>query len=152
MLVELQSDEGGRVKRDLPGGLQLDDDRERIDVVAVHDFLSNHAHWALGWSRAEVARLVGEAQRVVGLYDGDRLVGFTRTISDGHWITYLADCYVLPSHRGKGLGYELVRETVEAGPYRDHGWLLHTAYASGLYKKFGFVMRSDYLMERPATA
>lgn len=83
--------------------------------------------------------------------DGSALVGFTRTVSDGHWITYLADCYVLPSHRGSGLGYELVRETVEAGPYKDHGWLLHTAYASGLYKKFGFEMRSEYLMERPAT-
>ncbi len=151
MLVDLQSDGGGAVKRDLPGGLQLDDDPERIDVDAVHDFLSNHAHWALGWPRDEVARLVREAQRVVGLYDGSALVGFTRTVSDGHWITYLADCYVLPSHRGSGLGYELVRETVEAGPYKDHGWLLHTAYASGLYKKFGFVMRSEYLMERPAT-
>jgi hypothetical protein len=34
----------------------------------VHDFLSNHAHWALGWSYDEVKRLVHEAQRVVGVY------------------------------------------------------------------------------------
>jgi hypothetical protein len=53
---------------------------------------------------------------------------------------------VLPSHQGRGLGFELVRETVEPGPFKD---LLHTAYASGLYEKFGFEMRSDYLMERP---
>ncbi len=137
------------MKRGLPGGVELDDDPERIDVAAVHDFLSNHAHWALGWSRDEVERLVREAQRVVGLYDGPDLVGFTRTVSDGHWLTYLADCYVLPSHQGRGLGFELVRETVEAGPFKDLGWLLHTAYASGLYEKFGFEMRSDYLMERP---
>jgi ribosomal protein S18 acetylase RimI-like enzyme len=87
---------------------------------------------------------------VIGLYDGDRLIGLTRTVSDGHWLTYLADVYVLPEYRGRGLGAELVRATVEEGPYADLGWLLHTAEASGLYKKFGFVMRSDYLMERPA--
>jgi ribosomal protein S18 acetylase RimI-like enzyme len=136
------------MKRDLPGGFQLDDDPARIDVDAVHDFLSNHAAWALGWSFDEVVRLVGEAQRVVGLYDGESLVGFSRTVSDGHWITYLADCYVLPTYRGRGLGAELVRETVDAGPYKDHGWLLHTAEASGLYMKFGFEMRTEYLMER----
>jgi ribosomal protein S18 acetylase RimI-like enzyme len=84
------------------------------------------------------------------MYHAGQLVGFTRTVSDGHWITYLADCYVLPQFRGQGLGAELVRATVEEGPYADKGWLLHTAEASGLYKKFGFVMRSDYLMERPA--
>jgi hypothetical protein len=38
---------------------------------------------------------------------------------------------------------------IESGPYADRGSLLHTAGASGLYKKFGFRMRSDYLMERP---
>jgi ribosomal protein S18 acetylase RimI-like enzyme len=137
------------MKRALTDGFELDDDRDRIDVAAVHDFLSNHAHWALGWSYDEVERLVREAQRVVGVYHAAKLVGFSRTVSDSHWITYLADCYVLPGYRGRNLGYELVRETVEAGPYADHGWLLHTAEASGLYKKFGFVMRSDYLMERP---
>jgi ribosomal protein S18 acetylase RimI-like enzyme len=136
------------MRRELADGYELDDDPTRIDVSAVHDFLSNHAHWALGWTYDEVQRLIREAQRVVGLYQDGSLVGFTRTVSDGHWLTYLADCYVLPDHRGRNLGFELVRETVETGPYADLGWLLHTAYASGLYEKFGFVMRSEYLMER----
>jgi len=139
------------MRRLLADGYELDDDPSRIDVAAVHDFLSKHANWALSWSYDEVKRLVEQAQRVVGVYHGTTLVGFSRTVSDGHWITYLADCYVLAEHRGRNLGYELVRETVEAGPYANHGWLLHTAEASGLYKRFGFIMRSDYLMERPAT-
>jgi len=138
------------VKRALEGGFELDDDRSRVDIAAAHDFLSNHAPWALGWSYAEVERLLREAELVVGLYHGERLIGLTRTVSDGHWLTYLADVYVLPEYRGRGLGAELVRATVEEGPYAQLGWLLHTADASGLYKKFGFVMRSDYLMERPA--
>jgi ribosomal protein S18 acetylase RimI-like enzyme len=136
------------VKRELDGGLEIDDDPERVEVASVHDFLSNHAPWAVGWSYDEVSRLIREAQRLVGVYDDDRLVGFSRTVSDGQWITYLADCYVLPEYRGRGLGVELVRTTIDDLPYTDHGWLLHTAEASGLYEKFGFVMRSEYLMER----
>ena len=139
------------MKRVLDTGLELDDDRHRINIAAVHDFLSNHAYWALGWSYDEVNRLIDESQRVVGLYDGGRLVGFTRTVSDGHWLTYLADCYVLPEYRGQGHGFEIVRETVDRSPYKNHSWLLHTKSASGLFKKFGFEMRSDYLMERPGT-
>src|SRR5690348_13080239 len=102
------------MKRDLFDGYEIDDDPGRIGVAAVHDFLSNHAYWALGWPYDEVKRLIGEAQRVVGVYQGADLVGFSRTVSDGHWITYLADCYILAEHRGKNLGFELVRETVES--------------------------------------
>jgi ribosomal protein S18 acetylase RimI-like enzyme len=138
------------VRKVIEGGFEIDDDRGRIDVAAAHDFLSNHAPWALGWSYEEVERLVRGAQLVVGLYDGPRMIGFTRTVSDGHWLTYLADCYVLPEYRGRGVGAQIVRFTVNDGPYAQLGWLLHTAEASGLYKKFGFIMRSDYLMERPA--
>jgi ribosomal protein S18 acetylase RimI-like enzyme len=138
------------VRKALDGGFELDDDRNRIDIAAAHDFLSNHAAWALGWPYDEVARLIREAQLVVGLYHDDRMIGLSRTVSDGHWLTYLADVYVLPEYRGRGLGADLVRSTIEEGPYAHLGWLLHTAEASGLYKKFGFVMRSEFLMERPA--
>jgi ribosomal protein S18 acetylase RimI-like enzyme len=138
------------MRKSVAGGFELDDDRSRIDIAAAHDFLSNHAPWALGWSFEEIARLFREAQLVVGLYRGEWMIGVTRTVSDGHWLTYLADVYVLPEFRGLGLGHELVRTTIEEGPYAHLGWLLHTAEASSLYKKFGFVMRSDYLMERPA--
>jgi ribosomal protein S18 acetylase RimI-like enzyme len=136
------------VTRDLPDGFELDDDPARIDVDVVHSFLSTEAPWALGWSHEEVTRLLREASRVVGIYRGAEMVGFSRTVSDGHWITYLADVFVLPAYRGRGLGQELVRETIENGPYRDLGWLLHTADAHGLYEKFGFERRTSHLMER----
>jgi ribosomal protein S18 acetylase RimI-like enzyme len=45
--------------------------------------------------------------------------------------------YVLGSYRGRGLGYELVREMVE-GSFGEVRWMLHTADAQGLYVKLGF--------------
>lgn len=136
------------MRRALPGGFELDDDRARIDVDEVHRFLSTESYWAEGRSRETVERLVHEAQRVVGLYHGDRQIGFTRTASDGVAFAYLADVYVLPEFRGRGLGVEIVRETVENGPYAGRKWLLHTTDAHGLYEKLGFRRLDDKVMER----
>jgi ribosomal protein S18 acetylase RimI-like enzyme len=136
------------VRRELPGGFELDDDRERVDVDAVHDFLANHSYWAKGRPRDVVERLVREATRVLGLYRGDEQIGFTRVVSDGEVFAYLADVYVLPEFRGRGLGAELVREAVDGGPQRDLRWLLGTADANELYAKFGFGPVSSIMMER----
>jgi GNAT superfamily N-acetyltransferase len=128
--------------------IELDDDPRRIDVVAVHDFLANHSYWAAGRSYEVVQRLVREAERVVGVYDGDRQVGFARAFTDGVALVYLADVYVLPEYRGRGLGIELVRTMVEDGPYRDLRWILHTRDMHRLYARFGFEEPSERVMER----
>jgi GNAT superfamily N-acetyltransferase len=137
-----------RVRRELSDGLELDDDSSRIDVDAVHDYLANEAYWAKGRPREVVEQLVQEAQRVVGLYDGDRQVGFARAFTDGVALVYLADVYVVPEYRGRGLGLELVREMVENGPYAGIRWILHTRDAHGLYRKVGFAEPSQRVMER----
>jgi GNAT superfamily N-acetyltransferase len=136
------------VKRELGDGFELDDDPARIDIDAVFDFLSKDAYWAEGRPRELVERMIRAAQRVVGLYHNGRQIGFTRTFSDGASVAYLADVYVLPEYRGRGLGVELVRETVEVGPYKDTRWLLHTRDAHSLYEKFGFTKPGERLLER----
>ena len=137
------------MRRPVGNGLELDDDPARVDVDAVHDFLANHAYWAEGRPRDTVERLLREAQRVVGLYDGERQIGFARAFTDGTSFVYLADVYVLPEYRGRGLGRELVREMVEHGPLAGLRWILHTRDAHDLYRKFGFGEPSERLMERP---
>jgi len=134
--------------RALGDGIELDDDSARIDVDAVHDYLANQSYWAKGRPREVVERLVREAQRVVGLYDGDRQIGFARAFTDGVSLVYLADVYVLEEYRGRGLGVELIRETVDNGPYADLRWVLHTRDAQTLYEKFRFGEPSPRLMER----
>jgi ribosomal protein S18 acetylase RimI-like enzyme len=136
------------MRRELPDGLELDDDPRRVDVGEVHRFLASEAYWALGRPRETVERLVREASRVVGLYAGERQVGFARAVTDGVSFVYLADVYVLPEFRGRGLGVELVREMVENGPYADRKWLLHTRDGHGLYRRFGFGPPSERVMER----
>jgi GNAT superfamily N-acetyltransferase len=136
------------VRRDLGDGYELDDERSRIDRDAVHRYLDEESYWARGRSRAVQDELIDGAARVVGLYHGGALVGFSRTISDGHTQSYLADVYVLEEHRGRGLGVELVRFSVDEGPFARTKWLLHTADAHDLYRRFGFEGPGPRTLER----
>jgi ribosomal protein S18 acetylase RimI-like enzyme len=139
------------VKRELGAGIELDDDVTRIDVDAVHRYLSEESYWAEGRPRETQERLIREASRVVGLYDNGRQIGFCRAFTDGLALAYLADVYVLPEYRGRGLGEELVREMVDNGPYAGVKWLLHTTDAHGLYRKLGFEEPSYKVLERRST-
>jgi GNAT superfamily N-acetyltransferase len=132
--------------RDLGDGYQLDDDRDRVDLHAVHAYLAFESYWAEGRSFEVVDQQMRDSFRVVGLYCLGAQVGYCRTVSDGSNLAYLADVYVLPAHRGRGLGIELVREAIVNGP-PVRRWLLHTKDAHSMYAKFGFGPPSDRLME-----
>ena len=136
------------MKRDLGEGYELDDDPARIDRDAVHAYLGGVSYWAKGRSREVQDELIDGAARVVGLYRDGVQIGFTRTLSDGHAQSYLADVYVLEGHRGRGLGVELVRFSVDEGPYASTKWFLHTSDAHDLYRKFGFAEPGLRALER----
>jgi len=135
------------MRRELADGYELDDDSARIDRAAVHAYLTR-SYWAEGRHRATQDALIESAARVVGLYRDGEQVGFSRAISDGHVQSYLADVYVLEDHRGRGLGVELVRFSVDEGPLAGTKWYLHTRDAHDLYRKFGFREPDERALER----
>ena len=137
------------MRRDIGDGFELDDDRDRVDVVEVCRFLAEESYWARDRELAVQRELVREAARVIGLYHDGEQAGFCRAARLSPRLFYLADVYVLPLHRGRGLGVELVREMVEEPPLADAKWLLHTEDAHELYRRFGFGEAAVRLMERP---
>lgn len=138
------------MQRDLGNGYELDDDRARLDREAIHDYLGGVSYWAKGRPRERQDELIDASAHVVGLYKDGRQVGFARAVDcDAAGFVYLADVYVLDEHRGRGLGLELVRETVERGPFAGRRWILHTRDAHALYEKLGFGPNVR-LMERGA--
>ncbi len=126
------------MRRELTGSFEIDDDRARVDLDAVARYLGDESYWAAGRTRATVERLVRAAARVVAIYEADALVAFCRVESDETTFAFLLDVFVLPDHRGRGLGTELVREAVDLGPHRDLPWHLGTRDAHDLYRRFGF--------------
>jgi len=128
---------------------EIDDDPARVDPEAAIAFLTTQAYWAR-WRDADFIReQIRTAWRVVGAYDASgAMVGWARAFSDGASV-YLADVYVLPEHRGAGLGTAIVRAMVEDGPGTGLRWMLHTSDAHGLYRRFGFAAGDGSYLERP---
>src|SRR5450755_3727491 len=124
--------------RHIAGGYVIDDDPARIDAGAAVAFLTTQAYWGRSRGEADIRRQIDAAWRVVGAYDqAGAMVGFARAFSDGGSV-YLADVYVLPGHRGAGLGRAIVRAMIEDGSGAALRWMLHTSDAHGLYRSFGF--------------
>jgi GNAT superfamily N-acetyltransferase len=134
------------------GEYEIDDDPDRLDVDAVWAYLSTDAYWGRWRHRDDVERQIRGSWRIVACYDDSgRMVGFARAVSDGVALAYLADVYVLDEHRRRGLGEAMVREMVDNGPGRAFRWMLHTADAHGVYRKFGFRTPDQTFMERPGS-
>jgi GNAT superfamily N-acetyltransferase len=124
------------------GSLTISTDPKRLNRETIHDFLKS-SYWAPGISREVVDRSIDGAM-CFGLYDGDAQVGFARVISDQATFAYIADVFVLDSHRGRGLGVWLM-EAIRAHPELQglRRWILMTRDAHGLYEKFGFRRMAD---------
>ena len=88
---------------------------------------------------------------MVGAYtETGEQVGFARAVSDGVAFAFLADVFVVPAHRGHGLGKRLVAAMIDEGPGADFRWTLFTGDAHGLYEQFGFAAPDATAMVRPA--
>lgn len=137
-------------RRRVAQGYELDDDPARLDADAVYGYLVTE-YWSSHRTRDEQERLVRASTRVIGAYaDGGEQVGFCRVVSDGGAFAWLGDVFVLPGHRGRGLGEALIREAVEHSAHSDLTWYLCTRDAHALYERFGFVVGYERTMTRPA--
>ncbi len=148
----LEPDADGVRSRVLPGGFVVSDDPTLVDLDATWQFLKSEAYWGRDRTVEDLEAQIANAWRVVGVYTDDAAadqVGFCRAWSDGVRNAYLADVYVLGTHRGRGLGSALVQHMVDDGPGAHFRWLLHTADAHGLYARFGFDRPDRTLLERP---
>jgi RimJ/RimL family protein N-acetyltransferase/GNAT superfamily N-acetyltransferase len=132
------------------GEYEIDDDLGRVDAEAAVAFLTTEAYWGKWRGAADIKGQIAAAWRVVGAYDlAGAMVGFARAFADGG-CAYLADVYVLPGHRGAGLGKAIVKMMIEDGPGAGWRWLLHTSDAHGLYRQFGFARPDHRVLERRA--
>lgn len=129
-------------------------DPARLDLSAIHAFLTQ-TYWSLGVPLATVAKAVQNSV-CVGTYLGQEQVGFARAVTDRATFAYLADVYVLESHRGNRLSRRMM-EAMTAHPELQglRRMLLATRDAHGLYEKFGFkpLAAPDRFMElhKPST-
>jgi len=112
-------------------------DSSRFDVDMIHAFLTS-CYWAAGVPRDVVQRSIDNAL-CFGVFNGTKQVGFARVITDRATYGYIGDVFVLESHRGQGLGKQLIA-AIMAHPELQgfRRWSLVTNDAHQLYARFGF--------------
>ena len=131
-------------------GLLFSTDRGRLDIDAIHAFLSTESYWVPGIRREFVERAI-ETSLCFAIFEGVRQLAFARVITDGAGFAWLADVFVVADARGRKLGERLV-EFVLAHPdlQRIRRFMLATRDAHGLYAKYGFtpLAHPERIMER----
>lgn len=125
-------------------------DQTRLDATLIHRYLSQDSYWARGVPLDVLERAI-RGSLCFGVYAPERQVGFARVVTDAATFAYLADVFILPDHRGLGLGKQLVAAIMAHPDLQGlRRIMLATRDAHGLYRHFGFTAPKNpqLLMER----
>ena len=120
------------------GPYTLSTDPDRLNLAAIHQFLSTEAYWCRGIPFELVEKAAANSLNF-GLYHDEQQVGYGRVVTDFATVAYLGDVYVLADHRGRGLSKWLM-DTIRTHPELQgfRRWILLTGDAHGLYQQFGW--------------
>ena len=120
--------------------IQFCDRPEVIDLSQLKALFDVAAFW---WAKdrqiADLEIAIANSAPVISVWDGARLIGFARAISDGIYRATIWDVVVHPDYQGAGIGRKLV-ETVLSHPRlnRVERVYLTTTYQKAFYERVGF--------------
>ena len=119
-------------------------DKNALQIEVIHAFLTT-SYWSPGIPRATVERGIANSlcSAAYTASDGAQ-VAFARLITDHATFGYLADVFVLPEHRGQGLGAAVVHALLDLPEVRAmRRLMLATRDAHALYAGMGFTQVED---------
>jgi predicted N-acetyltransferase YhbS len=93
-------------------------------------------------------QMLRHANLVITAWDGDTLVGISRSLTDFGFVIYLSDLAVRVSHQKMGIGKELIRRTQQAAP-SAYLVLLAAPAAEQYYPHIGFAHHPQAWILRP---
>ncbi|WP_462180090.1 GNAT family N-acetyltransferase [Pseudoalteromonas gelatinilytica] len=120
-------------------GYKISTDKTDLDFEVIYGFISK-SYWASGIPRHTLETAISNSF-CFGVYDShDYQIGFARLITDKATFAYLADVFIVESHRGKGLSKWLVESIVSHPELQGlRRMVLATRDAHGLYAQYGFL-------------
>ena len=98
--------------------------------------------------RERMRLMLQNANLVISAWDGDLLVGISRSLTDFAYATYLSDLAVRLSHQRHGIGKELMRRT-QAAASQATVILLAAPAAEKYYPHVGFKHHPQAWILRP---
>lgn len=130
-------------------GFTISTNKSDLDMEVIYRFLNEESYWAKGITKELVASSIENSTICYGIYEGNpengdaRQVGFARVVSDLVRFAYLADVFVLPEYRGRGLSKWLLNVITENPKLKGTSFSLATKDAHSLYAQYGFKPITD---------
>jgi GNAT superfamily N-acetyltransferase len=123
-------------------------DSSLLNVGVVHNYLCKESYWANNIPVEVVEKSISNSL-CFGLYQSQQQIGFARLVTDKATFAYLADVFILPAHRGKGLS-KWMMEVIQSHPELQglRRWMLGTRDAHGLYEQFGWTVLDEDTRKR----
>ncbi|MFA0239060.1 MULTISPECIES: GNAT family N-acetyltransferase [Vibrio] len=119
-------------------GFRISTNNDELDLNVIHQFVST-SYWAQGIPKSALEKAVLNSFCFGVFESSGSQVGFARLITDKATFAYLADVFILESHRGIGLSKWLVKTVVEHPDLQGlRRMVLATRDAHGLYSQYGF--------------
>lgn len=120
------------------GEFTISTDRNRLQIAAIHKFLSEESYWANKRTKEQTITAIKNSLPF-GVYTGENQIGFARVVTDYATFAYLGDVYILEEYRGRGLSKWLMETIVNHPDLQGfRRWVLATKDAHTLYEKYGF--------------
>ena len=118
-------------------------DYRRVDRLTKEEFIDVLVRSTLAERRPVddetcIQGMLDHANLTIGAYEGDRLVGIARSVTDFHYCCYLSDLAVDQSLQRGGVGKGLIRHTQEHLGPRCRLILLSAPKATTYYERLGF--------------
>ena len=113
--------------------------------------LLDQTPWARARSKDGLSRMLAHTSFVFSAWDGPRLVGFARVLTDQVYRATLWDVVVDAAYQGRGVGEGLVAHVLEHPVLsRVEKFWLNTRDKHTFYERFGFVSNDQGMVrQRP---
>lgn len=97
-------------------------------------------------SRAAIPAMIEGSFCFMAVFDGEKLIGMGRVISDGASDGYIQDVVIKKEYRGSGVGGELVRLLTKFCVEKKLDWigLVAEPNTCQFYEKYGYRVKKGY--------
>ncbi|HKQ19105.1 MAG TPA: GNAT family N-acetyltransferase [Candidatus Eisenbacteria bacterium] len=124
----------------------ISDDRARVDLEQLAE-LYDVTWWAKDRPPDQIRRALEYSHPILTAWEGDRMVGFARVISDRTYRATIWDVIVRPAHQGRGIGAALVQAAIDHPDLKTVTlFMLLTKDQHRFYERLGFTTDRDMSM------
>ena len=103
--------------------------------------------WASNRDIPGIEKMLANSFLTIGVWDDNRLIGFTRVLGDGIYRALIDDVVVDESYRGKGIGTEMMKILLARLEQIEEVFLRTGKEMVPFYERLGFTLNRGAMMD-----